>query len=105
MACYRLILKEQAETLRFALFARTSGWTEIQRASEPVDYVMWQTATGTLVSLIQDELLGRPVVDVSAPDDVPGAQDEARALTGALPEAFAVISHDEVLASYAAVGD
>ena len=105
MACYRLILKEQAETLRFALFATTSGWTEIEKASEPVDYVMWQTATGALVSLIQDELLGRPVVDVSAPDDVPGAMDEARALTGALPEVFAVIAHDDVLANYASAGD
>lgn len=105
MVHYRLILREQADTLRFALFARTSGWTEVQSASEPVDYVMWQTAAGSIVSLIQDELLGRPIVDISGPDDVPDAKDEARVLAGALPDVFTVITRDEVLARYASTDD
>lgn len=89
----RVILANRADADRFAVFAGTSGWvleaSAIASATTP-ELIRWRTRGGLGVTLLQDPLLQRPMVEFD-PARAEYATAEADELEQQLPRLFQVI--------------
>ena len=69
MSLRRAVLVNRPDTLRFALFARTSDWLLESRAeateTDP-EFARWRTPGGLRVTLTQNPLLQHPVGQLRA---------------------------------------
>jgi len=93
---HRLILAEQADAVRVALFGETSDWVADPRSGDsPGGPWRWRTPFGLRVTISQDSLLDQPMLELSADDETTDA--EAAELATQLPRVVSAVRFADAL--------